>query len=136
MEQALSLELRYLIYTAILTLVMWVPYILAEMGTTGLARAMSYPDERSLPPWARRLKAAHYNLVENIAPFAIAVLAGEWLDVHTAVTAACATAFFWARVAHPFAQVTRISGARTATFAVGLGASLVYLIEILMVSSR
>lgn len=131
MEHGLSLELRYLIYTAILMLVIWVPYILAEIATNGLVTALSYPDKRELPDWARRLKQAHYNLVENIAPFAVAVAAGEWLNVHTSTTAACAMIFFWARVLHPFAQVSRIWGTRTLTFAAGAIATLIYLFAVL-----
>ncbi|MDH3581466.1 MAG: MAPEG family protein, partial [Hyphomicrobiales bacterium] len=113
MEHALSTELRYLLYTAFLMVVLWIPYILAELNLTGIVKALGYPDERTLPAWAERLKKAHYNLVENIGPFAIAVLAGEWLGVHTSVTAGCAMVFFWARVAHPIAQVVRIWGSRT-----------------------
>jgi len=132
MQHELSTELRYLIYTAILMLVLWIPYILAELKMTGIGKALSYPDERSLPEWGQRLKRAHYNLVENIGPFAVAVLAGEWLGIHTALTAACAMIFFWARVAHPITQLVRIWGTRTAAFAVGLVASLVYLFTILV----
>ena len=101
MQNVLSTELRYLIYTAILLLVLWIPYIIAELKMTGIGKALSYPDERTLPVWARRLKRAHYNLVENIGPFAVAVLAGEWLGIHTPLTAACAMIFFWARRCAP-----------------------------------
>lgn len=131
MDHSISTELRYLIYTAILAAVLWAPYILAELKVTGLVKALSYSDERTLPKWAERLKRAHYNLVENLTPFAVAVIAGELLNVHTPVTAACAAIFFWARVLHPFAQVTRIWGARSLTFGVGVAATLVYLIAIL-----
>ena len=136
MQYELSTELRYLIYTAILMLVLWLPYILAELKLTGIAKALSYPDERTLPKWSQRLKHAHYNLVENIGPFAVAVLAGELLDIHTPLTAACAMIFFWARLAHPVMQVARIWGTRTATFAVGVGATLVYLVAILLEATK
>ena len=136
MQHELSTELRYLIYTAILLLVLWIPYIIAELKMTGIGKALSYPDERTLPVWARRLKRAHYNLVENIGPFAVAVLAGEWLGIHTPLTAACAMIFFWARLAHPIMQVARIWGTRTATFAVGVGATLVYLVAILLEATK
>lgn len=131
MQDALSTELRYLIYTALLMCVIWVPYILAELKMTGIVKALSYPDERTLPKWGTRLKAAHYNLVENIAPFAVAVIAGELLNVHTPVTAACAMIFFWARVLHPIAQVIRVWGGRTVTFTAGMIATVVYIVEIL-----
>lgn len=131
MEHGLSTELRYLIYTAILLLVIWVPYILAELKVSGVFKALSYPDKRSLPHWGERLKCAHYNLVENMVPFAVAVIAGELLNVHTPVTAACAMVFFWTRVLHPIAQVTRIWGTRTLTFAAGLTVTLIYLLTVL-----
>ena len=57
------------------------------------------------------------------------------MDVHTGVTAACAVVFFWARVLHPIAQVTRIWGARTVTFAAGVAATAVYLGEILRLTA-
>ena len=136
MQNELSTELRYLIYTAILLLVLWIPYIIAELKMTGMGKALSYPDERTLPMWAQRLKRAHYNLVENIGPFAVAVLAGEWLGIHTPLTAACAMIFFWARLAHPIMQMARIWGTRTAAFAVGVGATLVYLAAILLEATK
>jgi len=136
MQHALSIELRYLIYTAILMLMLWIPYIIAELKVTGIGKALSYPDERTLPTWGRRLKRAHYNLVENIGPFAIAVLAAEWLGIHTTLTAACAMIFFWARVAHPIMQMLRIWGTRTVAFSIGVGATLVYLITILVEATR
>ena len=136
MDYEMSTELRYLIYTALLMLVIWVPYILAELKVTGVGKALSYPDERTLPPWGQRLKRAHYNLVESIVPFAIAVGAGEFLNVHTALTSACAMIFFWARVAHPIAQVTRIWGTRTLTFALGAIATTVYLLALLASAAK
>jgi uncharacterized membrane protein YecN with MAPEG domain len=132
--RALSVELRYLIYVAILLALIWVPYILAHIAQVGPVAAFGYPEMAVMPVWAARLKRAHYNLVENIPLFAIAVLAGEVRNVHTAVTAACAMIFFWARVAHPIAMVAHVWGTRTATFAVGWAAVLVYLFVVLTAS--
>jgi len=126
MEYALSIELRYLLYTALLLLVMWIPYILAQIAQLGLVTALSYRDEDKMPDWAKRLKRAHYNLVENFAPFAAIVVVGEIIGLHTATTATCAAVFFWARLVHPFAQVTRVWGTRTLLFAIGWAATLVY----------
>jgi hypothetical protein len=41
--------------------------------------------------------------------------------------------FFWARVAHPIATVSNIWGTRTAAFAVGLAAVVVYPFVVLAV---
>ena len=127
----LSTELRYLIYAAILLAVIWVPYILAHINQVGLAKALSYPREAEMPDWAARLKRAHYNLVENIPLFAIAVLAGELMNVHTRTTAACAMIFYWARVAHPIAMIAQVWGMRTLAFAVGWAAVVVHLLAVL-----
>ena len=86
--------------------------------------------------WIGRGKRAHANMVENIGPFAVAVLAAEWLGIHTPLTAACAMIFFWARAAHPIMQVLRIWGTRTVTFAIGVGATLVYLVAILLEATK
>jgi uncharacterized MAPEG superfamily protein len=131
MEYALSIELRYLLYTALLLLVMWIPYILSHLGQVGLVPALSYPDETEMPEWAHRLKRAHYNLVENFAPFAAIAITAEVIGLHTAATATCATIFFWARLVHPFAQVIRVWGVRTLAFAVGWVVTLIYLFLVL-----
>jgi uncharacterized membrane protein YecN with MAPEG domain len=69
--------------------------------------------------------------MENIPLFAIAGMAGEFRGIHTAVTAACAMVFFWARVAHPVAAVSNIWGTRTAAFTVGWVAVLIHLFVVL-----
>ena len=129
--RALSLELRYLIYVTILLGLLWIPYILAHIAQVGPVLALSYPERTEMPPWAARLKRAHYNLVENFPLFAVAVIVGEFRNIHTAVTAACAMIFFWARLAHPLAAISHIWGARTACFAIGWMAVLVHLFVVL-----
>ena len=63
----MSDELTYLTYTAILTVLLWVPYILNQISTLGLLNALGYPENANPgADWARRLKAAHYNAVENL----------------------------------------------------------------------
>jgi uncharacterized MAPEG superfamily protein len=131
----LSVELRYLIYTAILLAIIWVPYILAHVQQVGMVVAFSYTDDDKMPDWAQRLKRAHYNLVENMPLFAIAVLAGEFANVHTATTAACAMIFFWARVVHPFMQMAQWWGLRTTAFTVGWLAVVVHLLAVLFAAS-
>lgn len=137
MESAqICLELRYLVYTSILVLVLWMPYILVQLFGVGPGKALSYPEDGvAAPKWTSRWKRAHYNLVENIVPFAVAVTAGELLNIHNGVTAACAMIFFWARVVHPFAQALNIWGLRTVIFAIGSISTLVYLITILMAAT-
>ena len=129
--KTLSVELRYLVYVAILLAIIWIPYILAHVMQVGPMKAFAYTDDDTMPPWAKQFKHAHYNLVENVPLFAIAVLAGEFANVHTATTAACAMIFFWARVVHPFAMASKIWGARTTVFTVGWLAVVVHLLAVL-----
>ncbi len=129
--QSLSTELRYLLYVGLLQLVIWVPYILAHLNRVGVSTALGYRVSQDMPDWAHRLKAAHYNLVENLVPFAAVVVAGEFVGVHTAVTHACAVIFFLARIAHPIAAVAQVWGTRTVAFAVGWAATIVYLFVVL-----
>ena len=42
-EIALTYELRMLAYSALLCLLLWIPYILAEIKVRGLNRAVGYP---------------------------------------------------------------------------------------------
>ncbi len=112
--------------------VLRVPYVLAHIATVGPVKAFGYSDKpTAMPPWAQRLKRAHYNPVENIVPFAVAVSAGEIPDVHTGTTAICALVFVIARLAHPFTRVPAIRGTRMPAFAAGRPAPVVCLCEII-----
>ena len=129
--ELLSQEMRYLLYVALWTLVLWVPYILAHIRTVGLVRALSYEGDQPMPEWARRLKGAHYNAIENLAPFAAVVIAAEFIGLHNGLTSFCALVYFLARLVHPFAMVSRIWGTRTLAFAVGWAVTIVYLFAVL-----
>lgn len=54
----------------------------------------------NVPSWTRRAVQAHANLVENLVPFAILVLAAHISGKSNAATELGATIFFWGRVAH------------------------------------
>ena len=71
-------ELTYLTWVAALSAVMWLPYILNTIMVRGIVDAVGYPDNPKLPAaWAARMKAAHYNSVENLVLFATLVLISE-----------------------------------------------------------
>ena len=104
-------ELHYLALAATFTALLWIPYILNLISRNKLSDAVGYP-AAPLPmsPWAERLKKAHYNAIENLAPFAAIVLVAHAAGVNNAATAAAAAAFFWARVVHAF--LVKYYGAR------------------------
>jgi uncharacterized MAPEG superfamily protein len=121
----MTTELTYLTLAAVLTSLLWVPYILNMIGTRGLSAAVGYPvDPPPMAPWAQRLKAAHYNAVENLVVFAALVLVAQVTGANDAATAGAATAYFWARVVHALAYTFAIPWVRTLAFAVGAGANL------------
>ena len=118
----MSIELRYLALVTILTGLTWVPYILNTIMVQGLVNAVGYPENpKPLAPWARRMKLAHYNSVENLVVFASLVLVAHAAGISNAAIASSATVYFWARVVHLAAYTFAIPWVRTAAFAVGVG---------------
>ena len=118
----MSIELRYLALVTVLTGLTWVPYILNTLMVQGLVNAVGYPENpKPLAPWARRMKLAHYNSVENLVVFASLVLVAHAAGISNAAIASSATVYFWARVVHLAAYTFAIPWVRTAAFAVGVG---------------
>jgi len=118
----MSIELRYLALVTVLTGLTWVPYILNTITVQGLVNAVGYPENpKPLAPWARRMKLAHYNSVENLVGFASLVLVAHAAGLSNAAIASSATVYFWARVVHLAAYTFAIPWVRTAAFAVGVG---------------
>ncbi len=114
-------ELVYLVASCVLSLVMWIPYILGRISAWGLFEAMSYPArELPQPAWGIRLMQAHRNLTENLVPFAGLVIAAHLAGLTNEMTAWGALVFFWARVAHAIVYAFGIPVLRTLAFAVGV----------------
>ncbi len=100
----------YLALSGVLTILLWLPYILGRLYVVGLIGLFhGYPDgkpptEKALPLWAERSKRAHYNMVETMPAFIAVVVAAGFLsrgDAEAAASIACwAQLFFYARIAH------------------------------------
>ena len=113
-------ELMYLTWVATLTAVLWIPYILNTIMVRGLSGAVGYPDNpQPLAAWATRMKAAHYNAVENLVVFAALVLVANAAGISNETTVLACTVYFWARVAHYLIYGFGIPWLRTLSFAVG-----------------
>lgn len=116
----MSMELQYLAWVCVLTALMWIPYILNMIQVRGLADAVGYPaDPKPLAPWAARLKAAHYNAVENLVVFAALVLTAHVLGLSNGMIDGAALAYFWLRVIHLLAYTFAIPWVRTLSFVGG-----------------
>ncbi len=120
-------ELTYLVYVITFTAVMWLPYILNMIAQRGLLRAVGYPsDPEPLSPWAQRMKAAHYNAVENLVIFAPLVIVAHVLGISSETTVMAAQVYFWARVVHYITYTLAVPWGRTLSFAVGLLCQLAF----------
>ena len=120
-------ELLWLTLTAILTGVLWVPYILDRIMVRGLMGAMANPSRRDKPQseWAQRLYFAHTNAVDNLVVFAPLVLVLDALGHSSTSTVVACAVYFGARLAHAIVYALGIPVARTLAFAVGFGAQVV-----------
>src|SRR5881394_445842 len=101
-------ELLYLLLTAILTGVLWVPVVVGYVKTRGPLTDEMYrtPPATPLPSWVQRANRAHVNAVENLTPFAVVVLVAQLVNVSTATTVACAEVYFFARLAHAIVHLS------------------------------
>jgi uncharacterized MAPEG superfamily protein len=121
----MNTPLLYLTYVTLLTAVIWVPYILNVIMVRGVVDAVGYPQNpKPLAPWATRLKAAHYNAVENLVVFATLVLVANALHLNSHGIEMSCVVYFWARVAHVLAYTFAIPWARTLAFVAGFLAQL------------
>ena len=128
----MPIELRYLTYVALLTALAWIPYILNEIIVRGVVDAVGYPENpKPLAPWARRMKAAHYNAVENLVVFASLVLTVHALGIGSHAVAVSAMVFFWARLVHLLAYTFAVPWVRTLSFTLGFACQLCIACQIL-----
>lgn len=129
----MTTELKYLALAAAWNAVIWIPYILNMISVRGLKEAVGYPDNPApMAAWAERLKAAHYNAVENLVLFAAVILVADAAGIVNDATAASAVVFFWARVVHTISYTFAVPWVRTLSFAVGWAAVLCILSQILL----
>lgn len=126
-------ELTYLAYTALLTSLLWLPYILGVIMTIGLIPALHFRTAlpSDTPDWVHRANRTHQNAIENLAPFAVMVIVAHMAGVSNEMTAFWAMLFFFARLAHAVVFWIGIPYVRTIVFAVGLIAVLGIFYEIM-----
>ncbi len=125
-------ELMSLTWVAALSAVMWVPYILNTIAVRGLVTAVGYPDNPApLADWAQRMKAAHYNSVENLVVFATLVLVANAAGISTDVTVLACEIYFWARLVHLISFTFAVPWVRTLSFAIGWMSMVALLIQML-----
>lgn len=115
----MTTDLEMLAWVAAITILMWLPYILAHIVNVGVVPALTYKaDGTPLPAWAERAKKAHANAIQNLAPFAALVIVANLTGAANEATALSAVIYFWAQLAHYFLYMAGVPFGRTATFAI------------------
>jgi uncharacterized MAPEG superfamily protein len=133
MTHPLSSELYWLTLTALLTGLIWIPYILNRMREKGLWGTLDNPapGEHAQAPWAFRTERAHVNAVENLAVFAPLAIAVSMAGVGNGMTAFAAAVFFWARLVHVLVYMAGLPVLRTLAFTVGFLCQLALALRLL-----
>jgi uncharacterized MAPEG superfamily protein len=135
----MTTELRYLVFTAILTASLWIPVVIGYATARGPLKPADYQvaPTSPLPDWVNRANRAHMNAVESFAPFAAVILTAHALNVHSAVTAGAAMVYFGARLVHAIVHIGGVSllMIRTLIFTVGWGAFIAIAVEVLRLSA-
>ena len=125
-------DLFWLVCTGILALLIPTVYLVGRnQAAGGLTWGFGNRDTRlAVPAWTERALRAHANLTENLAPFAIFVLAAHAAGKSSDLTALGAAIFFWARVAHVAVYTAGIIYLRTLVFFVGSIGEIMILIAL------
>ena len=129
----MTTELYWLILTALMTALFWVPYVLNRMAMNGLGGTLAggAPDSNTLSSWAQRAGRAHTNAVENLAIFAPIVLTAHLLNISNGATKTAVVVYFFARLLHYIVYSAGIPAARTLTFTAGWLAQIAIIASIL-----
>ena len=130
----MSPAIYWLVLSILLSLAMWLPYVLRRVGANGLMPSLGYdfstPEASS---WAARAKKAHLNATENLVLFAPLVLIAELITPANgdAAIGTAAMVYFVARLLHYICYTLGIPVARTLTFFAGWLATLFIALRIL-----
>lgn len=133
-------ELLYLLLTAILTGLLWVPVVIGYVLSRGPLTRAAYKaaPTTALPDWVNRANRAHLNAVENLAPFAVVVLIAHAVGVSSTLTQSCAAIYFYARLAHAAIHISGVGlfMARTLAFTVAWAAFITFAVVLLLLLLR
>lgn len=129
----MTTELKYLAYTALLTAVLWVPYVVCQVRTNGFLKPENYKDPtvRPMPLWGQRAHRAYLNSVETFAPFAVLVIIAELEGKTGGATAFAAMAFFWIRLVYALVYWAAIPFVRTLLFTLGMACVVCLFIHVI-----
>jgi uncharacterized MAPEG superfamily protein len=128
-----SPELTWLIATAAMTGLFWVPYILNRLNEQGILAGLWDPQglTDTKVGWARRMMQAHDNAVENLVVFAPLALAVHLLGTGTELTAGAAMTYWFARLGHYLVFSLGVPVLRIVCFLVGFACQVILALNLL-----
>ncbi|WP_445682358.1 MAPEG family protein [Radicibacter daui] len=127
----MTVELTVLSLLALGCLVLPLVYSPLYSKQVGNAGLMSNRDDIPAPTGAAgRGLRAHRNLIENLVPFAVAVLVAHTLGISNGVTTAGAWLFLAARLVHAITYIAGIKVVRTLSWFAGVIGTLLILSQI------
>jgi len=130
----MTTELEWLTLTALMTALLWVPYVLNRMARQGIFGAMGNlpPDEPMPPSWAQRAKAAHMIAAENFPIYAALIIIVQVAGTSNDVTRSAAALYFFGMFAHYVVFTLGIPYLRTVAYMVaGFGVEVVLAMTLL-----
>lgn len=117
----MTTDLTMLIASAVLTVLLALPYTMGFLLTRGLY--VMAGNREDFPPgsgWIGRAHRAHLNMVENIVPFAALVLAAAAAGKADGWTALGSQVFFYSRVLHAVVYIAGVPWVRTLAYVGGV----------------
>lgn len=129
----MTTEVTYLAWSAILTLLIRIPWMIDKIRIRGLDKVTAYPeDSEPLSDWGRRAWIAHEDAIQNLVVFAVLVVALHLAGESNAWTRFAAATYFWARVVHFGVYAAGIPRVKTVAYLVAFAAQLVFAWQIIL----
>lgn len=128
----MTVDLTMLAWSAALTVLMVLPYVMGKTLELGLPRLAG--NREDVPPgtgWIGRAERAHRNMIENLAPFAALVLIAHVTNQANDMTALGAQLFFWGRLAFAIIYLAGIPWIRTVAWAVSVVGMAIIFVEVI-----
>jgi len=127
-------DLWILLCIALLTELLTLPPLVARGSVPGGIRWIFYKRDTELPgvaPWGGRAVRAHNNLADNLAMYAVVIGIAHVTGATNGITQVAGIVLLIARLLHAIIYIAGIPYLRTAVFAVGQIAMLVYVWQII-----
>jgi uncharacterized MAPEG superfamily protein len=127
----MTVEMKYLVWSVVLTLVLAVIAVTGAMLQVGLPTlAGNRENMPGITGWAGRATRAHRNMLESLVLLAVAIIVAKLVNVSNAMTVLGAMLFFWGRLAHAMIYIIGIPWLRTAAWAVSIVGLLMILAQL------